>query len=67
MKNPFQYGGIVEGPAFCNRKKELADIGAAVESSEKALLIFGEAAWKDLSCTHSAPATAKGPLHFSVH
>ena len=25
MKNPFQYGGIVEGPAFCNRKKELAN------------------------------------------
>jgi hypothetical protein len=21
MKNPFQYGGIVEGAAFCNRKK----------------------------------------------
>jgi hypothetical protein len=29
MKNPFQYGGIVSGPAFCNRKKELADLTAA--------------------------------------
>lgn len=38
MKNPFQYGGIVEGSAFCNRKKELADLTAAVESSEKIFL-----------------------------
>lgn len=41
MKNPFQYGGIVEGAAFCNRKKELADLAAAVESSEK-LFLYSE-------------------------
>jgi uncharacterized protein len=41
MKNPFQYGGIVEGPAFCNRKKELADLTAAIESSEK-LFLYSE-------------------------
>jgi len=41
MKNPFQYGGVVEGAAFCNRKKELADLTAAVESSEK-LFLYSE-------------------------
>src|SRR5437762_12651959 len=41
MKNPFQYGGIVEGAAFCNRKKELTDLTAAVESSEK-LFLYSE-------------------------
>lgn len=41
MKNPFQYGGIVEGSAFCNRKKELADLTAAMESSEK-LFLYSE-------------------------
>lgn len=41
MKNPFQYGGLVEGTAFCNRKKELADLAAAVENSEK-LFLYSE-------------------------
>jgi uncharacterized protein len=41
MKNPFQYGGIVEGPAFCNRKKELADLTAAIQSGEK-LFVYSE-------------------------
>jgi len=41
MRNPFQYGGLVEGAAFCNRKKELADLLAAVESSEK-LFLYSE-------------------------
>jgi uncharacterized protein len=41
MKNPFQYGGIVEGTAFCNRRKELTDLTAAVESSEK-LFLYSE-------------------------
>ena len=34
MKNPFQYGGVVEGAAFCNRKKELANLTAVVESRD---------------------------------
>ena len=41
MSNPFQYGGIVEGGAFCNRKKELADLRAAMESGEK-LFLYSE-------------------------
>jgi hypothetical protein len=34
MKNPFHYGGIVEGAAFCNRKKELADLTAKTSTIE---------------------------------
>ena len=53
MKNPFQYGGVVEGAAFCNRKKELADIGAAVESSEK-LFVYSERRLGKTSLLHTA-------------
>jgi uncharacterized protein len=41
MRNPFQYGGVVEGAAFCNRKQELADLTAAIENSEK-LFVYAE-------------------------
>jgi hypothetical protein len=41
LNNPFQYGGIVEGGAFCNRKQELADLRAAMESGEK-LFVYSE-------------------------
>jgi len=53
MKNPFQYGGIVEGPAFCNRKKELADLTAAIESSEK-LFLYSERRLGETSLVHTA-------------
>jgi hypothetical protein len=53
MKNPFQYGGIVEGPAFCNRKKELADISAAAESGEK-LFLYSERRLGKTSLVHTA-------------
>ncbi len=35
MKNPFQYGGVVRGDAFCNRRKEVEDLSRAMESGEK--------------------------------
>lgn len=41
MNNPFRYGGIVDGQAFCNRKKELADLTAAAGNSEK-LFLYSE-------------------------
>jgi len=41
MKNPFEYGGVVAGESFCNRRKELADLGRAIENSEK-LFVFSE-------------------------
>ena len=41
MKNPFQYGGVVRGEAFCNRKKEVEDLLRAVENEEK-LFVYSE-------------------------
>ncbi len=41
MKNPFQYGGVVSGDAFCNRKKELEDLLRAMENGEK-LFVYSE-------------------------
>jgi AAA+ ATPase superfamily predicted ATPase len=41
MTSPFEYGGTVEGPAFCNRKKELADLTAAAASGER-LFVYSE-------------------------
>jgi hypothetical protein len=41
MKNPFQYGGVVRGDAFCNRKKEVEDLLRAMENGEK-LFVYSE-------------------------
>jgi len=41
MKNPFEYGGVVAEEAFCNRQRELADLGRAIENHEK-LFVFSE-------------------------
>src|SRR5208283_3758874 len=41
MKNPFEYGGVVGGGAFCNREKELKDLVRAMENAEK-LFVFSE-------------------------
>ena len=41
MRNPFQYGGVVGGPAFCNRAQEMADLLRAAENAEK-LFIYSE-------------------------
>lgn len=41
MKNPFQYGGVVGGDAFCNRRRERADLLRAMENGEK-LFVYSE-------------------------
>lgn len=41
MQNPFQYGGIVSGDAFCNRTLEKADLLKAIRNREK-LFVFSE-------------------------
>jgi AAA+ ATPase superfamily predicted ATPase len=41
MKNPFEYGGIVTGDAFCNREIEKADFLKAIRNDEK-LFLFSE-------------------------
>ncbi len=33
MKNPFEYGGVVSGDAFCNREKEVTDLLRAIENN----------------------------------
>ena len=39
--NPFRYGSVVEARHFCNRKRELADLKSAVDSSQR-LFIYSE-------------------------
>ncbi len=35
MKNPFQYGGVVSGDAFYNRKQEVENLLRTMENGEK--------------------------------
>lgn len=41
MRNPFQYGNVVRGEAFCNRKSELRDLRRAAENCDK-LFVYSE-------------------------
>ena len=41
MTNPFEYGGVVRGDAFCNRRKEIADLVRAMENGER-LFLYAE-------------------------
>jgi hypothetical protein len=39
LRNPFEYGGVVSGDAFCDRQKELSDLLRAMENAEKPWLL----------------------------
>jgi AAA+ ATPase superfamily predicted ATPase len=41
MRNPFEYGGVVRGEAFCNREREIADLVRAMENGER-LFLYAE-------------------------
>lgn len=41
MKNPFEYGTLVNSKAFCNRTQELADIKRSIENGEN-LFLYSE-------------------------
>jgi hypothetical protein len=41
MKNPFEYGGVASGEAFCNREREVGDLVRAMENAEKRFAIAG--------------------------
>lgn len=41
MKNPFEYGGVVEQRAFCNRKRELEELKRVFENAGR-LFIYSE-------------------------
>jgi hypothetical protein len=53
MKNPFEYGGVVSGNAFCNREKEVADVLRAIENNEK-LFVFSERRYGKTSLVQTA-------------
>lgn len=53
MKNPFAYGGVVSGDAFCNRQQEVADLRRAMENSEK-LFVFSERRFGKTSLVRAA-------------
>jgi hypothetical protein len=53
MKNPFQYGGVVTGDAFCNREKEVHDLVRAMENAEK-LFVFSERRYRKTSLVRTA-------------
>ncbi len=53
MRNPFEYGGVVTGAAFCDREKELADLLRAIENAEK-LFVFSERRYGKTSLVRAA-------------
>ena len=53
MKNPFEYGGVVSGSAFCNREREVAELVRAMENSEK-LFVYSERRYGKTSLVHAA-------------
>jgi len=53
VRNPFEYGGVVSGDAFCNRQKELADLLRAMENGET-LFLFSERRYGKTSLVRAA-------------
>jgi AAA+ ATPase superfamily predicted ATPase len=55
MKNPFEYGGVVTGHAFCNREAEKTDLLKAIRNDEK-LFVFSERRFGKTSLVRSVIA-----------
>ena len=55
MKNPFEYGGVVTGDAFCNREAEKTDLLKAIRNDEK-LFVFSERRFGKTSLVRSVIA-----------
>ncbi len=55
MRNPFEYGGVVSGQAFCNRERETADLIRAMEDAQK-LFVFSERRYGKTSLVRAALA-----------
>src|SRR5438067_515623 len=53
VRNPFEYGGVVSGDAFCNRTKELSDLVRATQNGEK-LFVFSERRYGKTSLVRAA-------------
>jgi len=66
MRNPFQYGTVVRGEAFCNRKQELKDFRRAMENGEK-LFVYSERRLGKTSLVRSALEGLEKPLYVPVY
>ena len=55
MKNPFEYGGVVSGHAFCNREAEKRDLITAIQNNAK-LFVFSERRFGKTSLVQSVIA-----------
>jgi hypothetical protein len=66
MKNPFEYGGVVGGAAFCNRESETRDIIRAIENADK-LFIFSERRYGKTSLVRAALAKVPRKGHLSAY
>src|SRR3990172_2988864 len=66
MKNPFQYGGVVSGDAFCNRKKEVEALLRAMENGEK-LFVYSERRFGKTSLVRFALDKLKKRKYVSVY
>ena len=53
MRNPFEYGGVVSGEAFCNREQETTDLVRAMKSAQK-LFVFSERRYGKTSLVRAA-------------
>src|SRR2546426_11282198 len=53
MRNPFEYGGVVSGEAFCNRGEGLGDMLRAMENGER-LFVFSERRYGKTSLVRAA-------------
>ena len=53
MRNPFEYGGVVSGEAFCNREQETADLVRAMHSAQK-LFVLSERRYGKTSLVRAA-------------
>jgi hypothetical protein len=66
MRNPFEYGGVVSGEAFCNRQKEIGDLVRAMENGEK-LFVFSERRYGKTSLVRSALGKLPRKGHVSAY
>src|ERR1700704_5066499 len=53
MRNPFEYGGVVSGEAFCNREKETSELVRAMKNAEK-LFVLSERRYGKTSLVRAA-------------
>ncbi len=66
MRNPFHYGGVVTGAAFCNRQKELHDLKRAMENGDK-LFVYSERRMGKTSLVKTALAQLDAERFYKIY